>query len=113
MAIYLTEQSLNLIYIANEAALHTAKLRVELSQSRSEQRDYLKNVELARVLDKRAARKREKGEEPAPTLDLTRQKKRTLDDEGTVGPKKKIQKRLDISPAVESKQMSSVLNNIF
>ncbi|KAK0498335.1 hypothetical protein EDD18DRAFT_1157275 [Armillaria luteobubalina] len=53
----LTEQ------VAHEAALHTAKLRVELSQSRAEQQDYLKNVELARVLNKRAEKKREKGEE--------------------------------------------------
>ena len=42
--------------------MHTARLRVELSQSRSEQRDYLKNVELARVLEKR---KKIKGELPA------------------------------------------------
>ncbi|KZT72713.1 hypothetical protein DAEQUDRAFT_644006, partial [Daedalea quercina L-15889] len=48
----LTEQ------IAHEAAAHAAQLRVELSQSRKEQREYLKNVELARVLDKRAERKR-------------------------------------------------------
>lgn len=48
---------------AHEAAIHTAKLRVELSQSRTEQQDYLKNVELARVLDKRAQKKKEKGEE--------------------------------------------------
>jgi ESF2/ABP1 family protein len=44
-------------FAAHEAALHTAKLRVELAQSKVEQRDYLKNVELARVLDKRAKRK--------------------------------------------------------
>ena len=38
--------------------MHAAKLRVELSQSRREQHEYLKNVELARVLNKRAERKR-------------------------------------------------------
>ena len=43
--------------------MHAAKLRVELSQSKAEQQEYLKNVELARVLDKRVAKKREKGEE--------------------------------------------------
>ncbi|CAE6420374.1 unnamed protein product [Rhizoctonia solani] len=42
----LTEQ------VAQEAAAHTARLRVELSQSKAEQRDYLRNVELARVLEK-------------------------------------------------------------
>lgn len=44
--------------------MHDAQLRVELSQSRKEQREYLKNVELSRVLDKRAEKKRLKGEEP-------------------------------------------------
>jgi ESF2/ABP1 family protein len=36
--------------------MHAARLRLELSQSRSEQREYMKNVELARVLDKREER---------------------------------------------------------
>ena len=43
--------------------MHTARLRLELSQSRSEQREYLKNVELARVLDKREERSRATGKE--------------------------------------------------
>ncbi|EIN10263.1 hypothetical protein PUNSTDRAFT_63819 [Punctularia strigosozonata HHB-11173 SS5] len=49
------------IYIAHEAAVHRAKLRNELAQSRAEQRAYLQNVETARVLEKRAKRKREAG----------------------------------------------------
>jgi len=52
----LTEQ------VAHEAASHTARLRVELTQSKAEQRDYLKNVELARVLGKREERKRKHDE---------------------------------------------------
>lgn len=44
--------------LAHETATHAARLRVELSQSRTEQKDYLKNVELARVLVKREERKR-------------------------------------------------------
>jgi ESF2/ABP1 family protein len=51
------------LLLAHEAAIHRARLRVELSQSKTEQQQYLKNVELARVLDKRAAKKKEKGEE--------------------------------------------------
>jgi ESF2/ABP1 family protein len=43
--------------------MHAAKLRLELSQSRSEQREYLKNVELARVLDKREERSQAIGKE--------------------------------------------------
>jgi len=38
-------------------------MRLELSQSRSEQREYLKNVELARVLDKREERRQAAGKE--------------------------------------------------
>ena len=41
--------------------MHAARLCLELSQSRSEQREYLKNVELARVLDKREERSRAAG----------------------------------------------------
>jgi len=54
----LTEQ------IAHEAAVHTAKLRVELAQSKSEQREYLRNVELAQILDKRNEKRKEKGQGP-------------------------------------------------
>jgi ESF2/ABP1 family protein len=43
--------------------MHAARLRLELSQSRSEQREYLKNVELARVLDKREERSQTAGKE--------------------------------------------------
>ncbi|KAL5527096.1 hypothetical protein ACEPAG_5887 [Sanghuangporus baumii] len=59
----LTEQ------IANEAAVKTARLRVELEQSRREQKDYLRQVELARVLDKRAKRKREALEKKGEKVD--------------------------------------------
>jgi ESF2/ABP1 family protein len=43
--------------------MQSAKMRVELSQSRQEQSEYLRNVELAKQLDKRAEKKREKGED--------------------------------------------------
>lgn len=58
-----TIRLLNVFTIAHEAAAHTARLRVELSQSKTEQRDYLKQVELARVLVKREERKRKREEE--------------------------------------------------
>jgi ESF2/ABP1 family protein len=47
-------------FAAHESATRTARLRVELSQSRIEQKEYLKNVELARVLAKRGERRRAK-----------------------------------------------------
>lgn len=93
----LTEQ------VAHEAALHTAKLRVELSQSRAEQQDYLKNVELARVLNKRAEKKREKGEE----LQLKeRPRKRTAEDSIEQRKKTKI-------GGEKSDDMNKVLGSIF
>ncbi|KAJ7047811.1 hypothetical protein C8F04DRAFT_1205616 [Mycena alexandri] len=106
----LTEQ------VAHEAAIHTAKLRVELSQSRTEQRDYLKNVELARVLDKRAEKKREKGE--VLQLKERPKRKRPADEEdgggGGDGERKAKRER---PPAEDSgareAQMSSVLSSIF
>lgn len=54
---------------AYERQAHTARLRNEVSQSRAEQSEYLKNVELARVLDKRKAKKQAAGapETPAPS----------------------------------------------
>lgn len=82
--------------------MHEAQLRVELSQSRKEQREYLKNVELSRVLDKRAEKKRAKGEEmPGP--------KRKPAPETPEEPRPK-RKRRDISP---SAQMDSVLTSVF
>ena len=89
---------------AHEAAIYAAKLRVELSQSRSEQQEYLKNVELARVLDKRAEKKRERGEE----FQLKPLKER---------PKKRIIEESESSAHKKSKlsdgQLDTVLGNIF
>ena len=60
--------------VAHEAARHTARLRLELAQSRAEQHHYLRQVELARVLDKRAARKRNAGRVPSapPSREIRR-----------------------------------------
>ena len=53
----------SLPYLAYERQAHQARLRQSLSQSKTEQAEYLRNVELARVLDKRRAKKVEQGEE--------------------------------------------------
>lgn len=80
-------------------------MRVELSQSKTEQQEYLKNVELARVLDKRAAKKKENGEEfefkPNP-----QPKKRAHDGENDAPRKKKKDGKDVVS-------LDSVLTNIF
>lgn len=44
--------------LANERASHTARLRTELSQSAFEQKDYLRKVERARIMDEKAEKKR-------------------------------------------------------
>lgn len=43
--------------IAYERQAHQSRLRAEIARSKTEQGEYLRNVELARVLDKRKARK--------------------------------------------------------
>jgi len=99
---------LNRLLSAHEAAIHRAKLRVELSQSKTEQQQYLKNVELARVLDKRAAKKKEKGEDfemkPNP-----QPKKRPHEGEDANGGRKKKKESIPLKPVA----LDSVLSNIF
>jgi ESF2/ABP1 family protein len=77
---------------------------VELSQSRAEQKDYLKNVELARVLEKRAERKREKGEE---FQFKPNEKKRPAEDQ----PQKRKKPRKEESGNTGA--ISNVLDSIF
>ncbi|KAI0722205.1 hypothetical protein C8T65DRAFT_564907 [Cerioporus squamosus] len=112
----LTEQ------IAHEAAVHAAQLRVELSQSRKEQRDYLKNVELARVLGKRAERKRKSvGDgDPQSAGDTAQrpqkvQRKVEVDEARAQAPpkeKRKKPKPMDPNPDAGA-QLDSVLGSIF
>lgn len=73
---------------AYERNSHTARLRQELSKSKAEQAEYLKNVELARVLDKRRERAAASGKEPkslsAPAA-AGEGGKRSRDDDGGEG----------------------------
>ncbi|THH33571.1 hypothetical protein EUX98_g513 [Antrodiella citrinella] len=100
----LTEQ------IAQEAAVHAAQLRVELSQSKREQQDYLKNVELARVLDKRAERKCKAGEDQSeePVAVPSSKKRKAVDVSN--GPKKK--ERPSATMASNSKSNTQELNHV-
>ncbi|KAG9103889.1 RNA-binding ATPase activator esf2 [Ceratobasidium sp. 370] len=100
----LTEQ------VAQEAAAHTARLRVELSQSRAEQRDYLRNVELARVLDKRAKRKQNAGSEDQ-TAGV--QPKQASDRVVHKSKKPRRQGAPSVSDPGKSDTLNSVLSNIF
>ena len=94
------------ISVAHEAAVHQAKLRAELSQSRKEQREYLKNVELARVLEKRKEKKLAEGKEP-PQL-----KRRQGDGPSEDRPKKKRKSKPGVEEG-DSAQLSSVLGSVF
>ena len=90
--------------------MHAAKLRVELSQSKREQQEYLKNVELARVLDKRAERKRKAGEDvPAPPPQP--EKKQRADQLQKTKARTKARTASKTDGA--DKQLSSVLGSIF
>ncbi len=101
--------------------MHTAQLRVELSQSRKEQRDYLKNVELARVLDKRVERKRKaaqsgeaKGDDHAETRPPKSLKKDNMEAPAKApGKEKRIKRRPNEPKPDVAAQLDSVLGNVF
>lgn len=87
--------------------MHAARLRLELSQSRSEQREYLKNVELARVLDKREERSQAAGKE----FKRKEVNKRPASENG---PRKSELKRPRTNNETSSgTTLDSVLGNIF
>lgn len=108
------------ILIAHEAAIHTARLRVELEQSRKEQREYLRQVELARVLDKRAGRKREAAQEKGIVVDSEGSqfyglKKRPHEETGHDRPTKSRRKEPggDAQASERSQDLKRILGNIF
>ncbi|KZV75098.1 hypothetical protein PENSPDRAFT_647376 [Peniophora sp. CONT] len=106
----LTEQ------VAHEAAVRDAKLRLELGQSRVEQRDYLANVELARVLDKRAERARAAGKDPATVRKTKTQpeakRERVTDGDDTFAGEAKRRKKVHEDGEGKEK-LESVLSSIF
>ncbi|KAH7102976.1 hypothetical protein BKA62DRAFT_698215 [Auriculariales sp. MPI-PUGE-AT-0066] len=64
----LTEQ------IAHEGAVHRERLRIELSQSKAEQKDYLRNVSVAKQLKKREEKRKAKGEDATPAVESRKRK---------------------------------------
>lgn len=108
------------MFVAHEAAIHAARLRVELSQSRREQQEYLKNVELARVLDKRAQRKQKAaaGSDQAAVKDSGSEsakpaKRERPSGERVDGREKKRKKAPEPVGEAQQKQLNSVLGSIF
>ncbi|EJD54072.1 hypothetical protein AURDEDRAFT_80834 [Auricularia subglabra TFB-10046 SS5] len=101
----LTEQ------IAHEAAVHRERLRIELSQSKTEQRDYLHNVELARVLKKREEKRKAKGAgEEAATAPPALGKRK--EPETKEKPKRPKRPKTD-SASSNGAGLDSVLSSIF
>jgi ESF2/ABP1 family protein len=84
--------------VAYERQVHQSRLRAEVQRSKAEQNEYLKNVELARVLEKREARAAEAGK-PKPTK----------------APKRAYRQRevVDRAHGLEAKGMEDVLGNLF
>lgn len=82
---------------------------MELSQSRAEQQEYLRNVGLAKMLEKRAEKKREKGEEFQ--LKERPPKRPTEDNEDARRKKKKVRSVEGTTDSVA--QLDTVLGSIF
>ena len=103
--------------IAHEAAVHAARLRVELEQSRKEQREYLKHVELARVLDKRKERKRKaaeaKGEQPPPEDQLLPPPKKVKRDRDNADKPQRKDRKSQVDDSERTKKLDAVLGSIF
>ena len=98
--------------------MHAARLRVELSQSRREQQEYLKNVELAHVLDKRAERKRKAGQDVPALTERPKNSKRDVDNDSDEESRQKKPRRVgkDVHEADATSrniQLDSVLGSIF
>lgn len=97
--------------------MHAAQLRVELSQSRREQHEYLRNVELARVLDKRAERKRKAGDGAVeePSVPKPKKQKATDSSETTNKSFRKEKKARPQAAAAtdDTPQLGHVLDSIF
>ncbi|KAL4067222.1 hypothetical protein V8B97DRAFT_2025078 [Scleroderma yunnanense] len=100
----LTEQ------IAHEAAARAAKLRVEITQSRSEQNEYLRNVELARIVDKRNEKRKEKGLEP---LQPKLKRKEWLPGDRDTQENQRSKKRHRMDDDERDTQLQGVLSSIF
>ena len=105
-----------IVIAAHEAAVREAKLRLELGQSRAEQRDYLANVELARVLDKRAERAQAAGKDPSTVRKPKTQRDSkcgpSLNDDDAQGRSAKRQKRTR-EDGGGTQKLDSVLSSIF
>lgn len=100
---------------AHEGAVREAKLRLELGQSRTEQREYLANVELARVLDKRAERAQAAGKDPASvrTSKTHPNVKRKYATDDSPHPKEEKRRKKSHEAGEGKEKLENVLSSIF
>jgi len=102
--------------IAHEQASRTARLRHELSQSKKEQNEYLRNVELARGLAKRKEReerKRRKMEEGTPVVELASFGTSTGDAKMKDGFAQMPMKKKKITDASAARDIDDILGKVF
>ena len=93
-------------------------MRNEITQSRQEQKEYLKHVELKRVLDKRVEKKRKRAEElgqeiPDNPLRPTPVVTAEQDSENRSNPKKKRREKVADADSHPSRELEDVLANVF
>lgn len=101
------------LMVAYERQAHQARLRNEITQSRAEQGEYLRNVELARVLDKRKARKDAEGTADSVT-GTGKKEEKSGEKEKEKQPSRYRQREVaDRSKGMEKKGMDSVLGSVF
>ena len=98
---------------AYERQAHTSRLRAEINRSRAEQSDYLKNVELARVLNKRKAKKEAAGDASGPSGTPTTTTRQKAEEEEPKRKRYRQREVVDRGKSFEGKGMDSVLGNVF
>ncbi|WWD15703.1 hypothetical protein CI109_100125 [Kwoniella shandongensis] len=102
--------------VAYERQAHNARLRTEIARSKTEQSEYLKNVELARVLKKREAKKVETSASGGAGAGQSAPAAAGIDSEGRAkGESKGYRQRqvVDKGKSFEGKGMDKVLGNVF
>ncbi|WVQ98566.1 hypothetical protein IAU59_005693 [Kwoniella sp. CBS 9459] len=95
--------------VAYERQAHQARLRNEIARSKTEQGEYLKNVELARVLEKRKAKKASLGN---PGDGAAKTDSNDAGDKGS-GQAYKQRQAVEKSKTLAGKGMDDVLGNVF
>ncbi|KLT42319.1 hypothetical protein CC85DRAFT_296546 [Cutaneotrichosporon oleaginosum] len=94
--------------VAYERQVHQSRLRAELARSKTEQNEYLKNVELARVLKKR--------EERAAQQPPTETENAGKESKGKEGKGKRVYRQREVADrahGLAAKGMDDVLGSLF